>query len=163
VAGRTATGADLFSTEDIMKRFYFAGLIAVAITLSSGAFAQGDLIGMLTKELGVTTAQAQGGAGALFNLAKSQLSAADFGKVSKAFPGIDSLLKAAPQAGKDAGGAASAVASKAGGLASLADTFTKLGLKPTDVARFAPAILKHLGGTGAAGAEAVGLLSKVWK
>jgi hypothetical protein len=50
---------------------------------------------------------------------------------------------------------------EAGGLASLAGAFNKLGLKPTDTARFAPEILKFLNNKGAA--DAATLLSGVWK
>ena len=83
----------------------------------------------------------------------------DFSKVSSAVPGIDSMLKAAPAA--DSGGLAGALGAKAGGLASLAGAFSKLGLKPADVARFAPEILKFMNNKGAA--EAAKLLSGVWK
>jgi hypothetical protein len=58
-----------------------------------------ELIDQLTKSLGVNETQAQGGAGLLFNLAKSKLGAGDFSKVSAAVPGMDSLLSAAPAGG----------------------------------------------------------------
>ena len=63
---------------------------------ASAKAANPELVGMITKEVGVTQAQAEGGAGALLGLAKSRLSADEFGKVSAAIPGTDALLKAAP-------------------------------------------------------------------
>src|SRR5215472_10412335 len=47
-----------------------------------------ELVGALTKQLSVTPSQATGGAGALFGLAKSRLSAADFSKISAVVPGM---------------------------------------------------------------------------
>jgi hypothetical protein len=55
-----------------------------------------QFVGQLTKQLSITCPQARGGAGALFALAKSRLSADEFGKVSAAVPGMNGLLKAAP-------------------------------------------------------------------
>ena len=43
-----------------------------------------ELIDQLTKSLGVSENQAQGGAGLLFKLAKDKLGAGDFSKISAA-------------------------------------------------------------------------------
>ena len=59
---------------------------------------QGSLTDTLVKKLGVTSEQAQGGAGALFQLAKGKLDAGQFAELSKAVPEMDSLLSAAPKA-----------------------------------------------------------------
>src|SRR5215813_10730752 len=56
-----------------------------------------ELVGQLTKELSITPEQATGGAGALFGLAKTRLKPAEFSQVSKAVPGMDGLLNAAPK------------------------------------------------------------------
>jgi hypothetical protein len=74
-----------------------------------------ELVETLTKEVGVTPAQAEGGADALLGLAKSKLSADEFTKVSSAIPGTDALLKAAPAAAAGTGGALGSVAGAAGG------------------------------------------------
>src|SRR5262245_22847960 len=84
-----------------------------------------ELVGNLAKELSATPQQAEGAAGALFDVAKSRLSPGDWGKVSQAVPGIDGLLKAAP-----ALGAASGALGKTGGLGNATAAFQKLGLKP---------------------------------
>ncbi|HWC04624.1 MAG TPA: DUF2780 domain-containing protein [Methylomirabilota bacterium] len=143
-----------------MKRLFFvATILGLALAATSAAFAQeNELVGTLTKNLGVTKAQAEGGTGALLALAKSKLSVNDFSKVSSAVPGTDALLKSAPAV--DSSGLAG-LASKAGGLASLASSFNNLGLNPGDAARFAPEILKFLNNKGAA--EAAKLLAGVWK
>lgn len=124
-----------------------------------------ELVGLITKEVGVTPAQAEGGAGALLGLAKSRLSAEEFGKVSSAIPGTEALLAAAPAVGGAAGGAAGALGSMAGagagGLASLAGSFSKLGLKPDAAAKMAPVLLKYVNGKGAS--EAASLLGRALK
>ena len=63
---------------------------------ATAAKASPELIGALSKEIGATPEQAAGAAGALFNVAKSKLSADQFAQVSKAVPGMSSLLSAAP-------------------------------------------------------------------
>ena len=63
-----------------------------------------ELIEQLTKNLGVTEAQAKGGAGLLFKHAKGKLGGADFSKVSAAVPGVDDLISAAPATGGGASG-----------------------------------------------------------
>jgi hypothetical protein len=55
-----------------------------------------ELVGQLTKGLTITRPQARGGAGTLFALAKTRLSAEEFSKVSAAVPGMNGLLKTAP-------------------------------------------------------------------
>ena len=45
-----------------------------------------ELINQLTQQLSVTPKQAAGGAGTLFGLAKSNLSANDFGKIAAVVP-----------------------------------------------------------------------------
>ena len=117
-----------------------------------------ELIGLLSKEAGVTPAQAEGGAGALLGLAKSRLKPEEFSEVSAAVPGADALLKAAPAMGGAAGAMGLA---GAGGLASLAGSFSKLGIKPEAAAKMAPTLIKYVNGKGAA--NAAGLLTKVLK
>ena len=55
-----------------------------------------ELVGRLTRELGVTPKQAQGGAGSILKLAGGNLSTADFAKVTSAIPDASSLISAAP-------------------------------------------------------------------
>ena len=74
--------------------FMSGAVTPFAVDLSNTA--NPELIGQLTKTLNITPAQASGGAGALFGLAKGRLSAADFSKVAANVPGMESLIKSAP-------------------------------------------------------------------
>lgn len=122
-----------------------------------------ELVGQLVSELGVTPSQAQGTAGALFGVAKSRLSAADFAKVAGAVPNMEGLLAAAPAAGAQAG-AIEALAGKAGGMGSMAaaaGALSKLGLKPDTIAKAAPTLVKAVQSKG--GAEVGALLAGALK
>ena len=127
-----------------------------------------ELVGQLTQQLGVTNAQATGGAGAIFGLAKSKLSPENFSKLSAAVPGMGGFLKAAPAAGQAGQGGSSPMGSlgsmvpgKAGGLASLAGSFNSLGMSPSMVSKFAPVLQNYVGAKG--GASTASLLSGVLK
>ena len=104
-----------------------------------------ELVGNLAKELGATPQQAEGAAGALFDVAKSRLSPGDWGKVSGAVPGMDGLLKAAPALG------AASMLSKAGGLGNATAAFQKLGLKPEMVMKAIPILTQYVTKSGGAG------------
>jgi hypothetical protein len=113
-----------------------------------------DLVNALSKEIGSTPEQAAGAAGALFSVAKSRLKADEFSQVSKAVPGMDSLLKAAPAAALGAVGTSgqlSQMAGSAAGLASAASAFSKLGLKPEMVAKAVPVLTSFVSKSGGAG------------
>lgn len=120
-----------------------------------------ELVQMLTKTLGVTSEQASGGAGALFNLAKSQLKSEDFSKVAAVVPGMDDLLKAAPKADGMASSLGSMVPGSAGGMGAVLDQFKALGLSSDMVGKFAPAITKFVETKG--GSTLSSLLASVWK
>jgi hypothetical protein len=122
-----------------------------------------ELVGELTKQLSITPAQATGGAGALFGLAKTRLAPADFGKVSAVVPGMSGFLKAAPSVGSHSGGIpgisslSSALPGGASGLASTAQSFQKLGLSPSMVGKFVPVLTQFVQSKG--GASVSSLLS----
>src|SRR5512136_1877707 len=120
-----------------------------------------ELIDQLTKNLGVSEAQAQGGAGLLFKLAKDKLGAGDFAKVSSAVPGMDSLLAAAPDSGGGILGGLGKVFGGGGRVAGLAGGFSKLGLDSGMIGKFIPIILQFEQGKGGDGAKA--LLENVLK
>jgi hypothetical protein len=125
-----------------------------------------ELIGQLTKGLSVTPTQAKGGAGALFSLAKTRLSADEFSKVAAAVPGMSGLLKAAPAAGESSE-LSSLEGSLPGGLgslgtmASVAGSFHKLGLSPEMAAKFLPVMMKFVESKG--GLSTASLLEKALK
>ena len=122
-----------------------------------------ELVGKLTKELKVTPEQATGGAGALFGLAKSRLKPEEFSQVSKAVPGMDGFLKAAPKqsSGSPLGSLSSSLPGEAGGLASVAGSFKSLGLSPNMVSKFVPVLTQFVQSKG--GAKAGSLLAGALK
>ena len=132
----------------------------LAAGLAEAAKASPDLVGALSKELGSSPGQAAGAAGALFGLAKSRLKPQEFGQISKAVPGMDSLLRAASGAAVGTSGLGQ-MAGSAAGLASMASAFSKLGLKPEMVAKAIPVLTQFVGKTG--GANVAGLLAGVLK
>ena len=118
----------------------------------AAAKASPELVSALSKEIGATPEQAAGAAGALFNVAKSKLSAAQFAQVSKAVPGMSSLLSAAPALTGATGtaGAISQATGGASGLASAASAFSKLGLSPDMVGKAVPVLTNFVTTSGGA-------------
>jgi hypothetical protein len=108
-----------------------------------------DLIDQLTKELGIGTPQAEGGAAVLFKAARDKLGAAEFDRLLGGVPGLHDLLQKAPGAGSSGlggllGGLAGAMGGNAGLIATIVGGFGKLGLKPEDARKFAPVIMSFL-------------------
>ena len=107
-----------------------------------------ELIDMLVKQLGVSGAQAEGGAAVLFKAAKDKLGAAEFDKLLGSMPGLGDLLSKAPVAGGGLGGLLGGLAGAVGGNAKLISTimggFSKLGLTVEDAKRFAPVVMNFL-------------------
>jgi hypothetical protein len=137
-----------------------------AADAAAAAKASPALVSALSKELGATPEQAAGAAGSLFGVAKSRLKADEFSQVSKAVPGMDALLKAAPAAGGGGAlggvtGALSSLGGSAGGLSSAMNAFSKLGLKPEMVAKAVPILTSFVSKSG--GANVGSLLAGVLK
>ena len=108
-----------------------------------------ELIDMLTKNLDISGAQAEGGAAVLFKAAKDKMGAEEFGKLLGSVPGLGDLMKKAPSSGGSGfgamlGGLANAVGGNAGLIATILSGFGQLGLKPDDAKKFAPVILDFL-------------------
>jgi hypothetical protein len=115
---------------------------------AAAAKASPDLVNALSKELGSSPEQAAGAAGALFGVAKSRLKADEFSQISKAVPGMDSLLKAAPALG---GAIGTSGLGQMAGLASAASAFSTLGLKPEMVTKAIPVLTSFVSKSGGAG------------
>jgi len=118
---------------------------------------QGSLTDTLVKKLGITSEQAQGGAGALFQLAKGKLDAGQFAELSKAVPEMNSLLNAVPKQSGALSGLAGSVSSALGdssntygNLAGLASTFKTLNLSPDMVDEFVPVVVDYVRTKGGA-------------
>jgi hypothetical protein len=117
-----------------------------------GTGASSSLPATLTKQLGVTEGQAAGGTGAILAFAQQRLAAGDFDMIAKAIPGSDKYLGVAKQL---LGGAN--ISDKAG----LQSAFSKLGMTPDMVSKFAPIVTDYVGKAG--GEQARGLLAAVLK
>lgn len=133
-----------------------------AVPAIPGIPAGGGLTELLVQKLGVSQTQATGGAGSIFQFAKSQMQAAAFSKLSNSVPGMQGLLAAAPvvqpSSGSGLGGLAGRLAGltghsggAAGNLLGLASSFNQLGLSPSMMQRFVPIVLQYVQGSGGAG------------
>ena len=141
-----------------------ATLVCLAAPLSAAQAQMAGLISSLTQQLDVTPKQAEGGAGAMFGYAKSNLSAQDFGTVSSSLPGVEALIAKAPQVAAPKSGGGSSLMGSVGsllgtagkGLTSadqLSQSFSSLGLAPAMIQQFAPIVMQYaeqVGGPGVA-------------
>jgi Protein of unknown function VcgC/VcgE (DUF2780) len=125
------------------------------------------LTGLLMQQLGVTQSQAEGGAGAIFQLAKSKMQGAAFAGLSNSVPGMQGLLAGAPVANPAGGGGLGGIAGgleslagnsggTAGNLVGLASSFQQLGLSPSMVQKFVPLVVQYVRGNG--GSAVAGVL-----
>ena len=147
---------------------FTATSLCICILAATPAHAQStssssDLVGQLSKGLSITPAQAKGGAGTLFSLAKSRLSAADFSKVSSAVPGMSGLLKAAPSTSQSSGlgDLENSLPGGMGKAAEVGEAFQKLGLSPETATKFVPIMTKFVESKG--GSSTASLLEKALK
>jgi hypothetical protein len=126
-----------------------------------------ELIEQLVKNLGVSEDAAKGGSGLIFKMAQEKLGSGDFSKVADALPGIDGLMKSAPESGGMLGGIGKLASGLGGGagqlgsLASLAGGFSKLGLDSGMIGKFIPIILSFAQSKG--GDVVMKLLQKALK
>ncbi|MBT1445231.1 DUF2780 domain-containing protein [Shewanella sp. JM162201] len=158
-----ANAADLGSLAGETLRQVGASQIAPATQAAQAATAQsGDLLGNLMA-LGLNQNQAQGGMGALLQLAKGNLSGNEFTSLTSAIPGADAMLGAVPKL--DSGSGMSGLLSKAGGLgnslqgsAMVYDAFAKLGISKELAMPMVDVAKNYLQASGGEGT--VGLLTK---
>lgn len=151
----------------------------------SAAASAGGLTELLVGKLGVTQPQAVGGAGSIFQLAKKQMTAGNFAKLSGVVPGMSKYLAAAPatstaatgsgtgafagaaakalggSSGLDGtsplGGQAAVVGGKLATLQQLAPAFEQLGMKQKLIGKFVPVVVDYVQQQG--GASMAQLLS----
>ena len=122
----TALAADPINTDSLLS--------------SAKSAAPGSLTGLLSKNLGVTQNQAEGGVGSMLKLAQEKLSAGDFDMVAKAVPGAQKYLDKAKSLGAYTG----AVNNAAG----LNGALAKLGIPPETAAKFMPMVTNYVGKVG---------------
>ena len=108
-----------------------------------------ELIDQLTKNLGISGSQAEGGAAVLFKAAKEKLGGEEFNQLLGGIPGLGDLMKKAPATGGGGlggmlGSLAGAMGGNAGLIATIVGGFGKLGLKAEDAKKFVPVMLAFL-------------------
>jgi Protein of unknown function VcgC/VcgE (DUF2780) len=121
---------------------------------TSSASQAGSLTDLLVKKTGVTAAQAEGGAGTLFQMAKSKMQSAAFSKLEQSVPGMQGLLSTASAIkqpsllGSASSGLSSVTGGTAGNLVSLASAFQQQGMSPQMVQQFIPIIVDYVKSSG---------------
>jgi hypothetical protein len=111
-----------------------------------------DLIQSLTRQLGVSDAQARGGTAALFKAAQERLGKGEFDQLLGGLPGIGQVLNSAPPSSTSGGllGGLASMAAKVGGssdMAQAAKVFaaaSSLGLSKDSILQFVPIILNYV-------------------
>jgi len=128
-----------------------AGSDCATAGLPSGVTSN-PLVGALTSGLGVSSEQAVGGTGAMMGLAQSKLSPEQFGSITSAVPGLGDVTQAAgPLLGS----------SSLSSLAGVQGAFSKLGMSPETVGKFAPIIGDAI--SKGAGPQVAGLFTNLFK
>ena len=114
------------------------------------AIQPGSLAELLVQRTGVTGAQAQGGAGALFQIAKQAMPADSFAQLEQSVPGMQGMLGAAPAPSQQGGlaGQLGAIAGTSGGTAgnllSVVSAFQQQGMSPAMVQQFIPVVIDYV-------------------
>jgi hypothetical protein len=143
------------------RRILLIGLSLLSLTLAESAAAQlpsmpalsNPLLGQLTKSLGVTADQAEGGVGSILTLAREKLVAGDFDKIASVIPGASKYMEKAKSLG--------AVTGPIGNALGLNSALGKLGISPATAAKFVPQVTKYVGMVG--GKDVGALLSSALK
>lgn len=117
----------------------------------AAATTSNPLTDILSSQLGVTSEQAAGGAGALLSLASSQLSGDQASELSKMIPGGDALNAAIPPG----------LSGMMSNIDTINQVFSALGMDASMVSQFIPVVMQFLGDQGAS-AGLMDALGKVW-
>ena len=120
----------------------FSMLLMFSIVLN--AQNTSDLIKQIMNSADVNKDQAEGGAGALFDMAKENMSLEDFSKVSEVVPNMDGLLDAVPDLGGSKMGMLGSATQQLAGSTKVLAVFDKLGISQDKVALFTPVIAKYV-------------------
>jgi hypothetical protein len=117
----------------------------------------GSLTDLLTRQTGVAPAQAEKGAGALLQLAKSRMQDTMFSKLTESVPELKGLVAAAPllQQSSSLGGLAGAASSLTGGSTAanalgVVSVFQQQGMSPKMIQQFVPIVVDYVKTKGGA-------------
>ncbi len=131
-----------------MKKFIsvlfvvLASIIFTSCTSSLGDIGKTMALVNSLEKIGISPDAAIGGIGGILSLAQGKLDPADLSKVMSAFPDSKNIMKEAKKLG----------VGNVTDMTDLGKTFSKLGLKPTDVTKMIPAVTKYVGSNGGSGA-----------
>lgn len=131
-----------------MKKFksvlfvVLASIIFTSCTSSLGDIGKTMALVNSLEKIGISSDAAIGGIGGILSLAQGKLNPADLSKVMSAFPDSKNIMKEAKKLG----------VGNVTNMADLGKTFSKLGMKPTDVVKFIPEVTKYVGSNGGSGA-----------
>ncbi len=98
----------------------------------------------------MTQAQAQGGAGALFQIAKSKMHAGSFSQLEQSVPDMHGMLGTVPALSQQSGlaGQLSSLAGASGGTAgsliAAASAFQQQGMSPAMIQKFIPVLVDYV-------------------
>lgn len=113
----------------------------------------GELTNLLVQRLGVTPAQAKGGAGALLQIAKTRMNPQAFAQLSQQVPDVQQLISSVPALQQQSGlvGLAGKLANLSGdnsisNLVTAVSIFKQLGMKPETIQKFAPVVVDYVRG-----------------
>ncbi|HCK42324.1 MAG: hypothetical protein CMJ72_11955 [Planctomycetaceae bacterium] len=105
-----------------------------------------EIVEYLVEELGVSTRQAQGGAGLLLEFTQQRLDSEDFIRVANCLPAISDIIGKAPKIQyrppRPLREKFSSLFGGLGGLAGLAETFERLGCDKVMIRKFVDAIIR---------------------
>jgi hypothetical protein len=145
------------------RRILLIGLSLVSLMLAGTASSQtlsssldalsNPLMGKLTKSLGVTQDQAEGGVGSILTLAQEKLAKGDFDKIAALIPGASGYLDKAKSLGAVAGPLLNGTG--------LNGALGKLGIDAATAAKFIPTVTKFVSKAG--GSKLGGLLTNALK
>jgi hypothetical protein len=125
------------------RTFNAAGLVLVglvAFAFTSTASAQIDPYEMLSKTLGMSKEQMEGGIGSVLTLAQEKLVKGDFDKIAAAIPGASKYLDQAKKLG--------AVTGPLNNLQGLNGALGKLGIDEATASKFIPAVTEVVSKAG---------------
>jgi hypothetical protein len=124
---------------------------AASAASAAKAVQPGSLAELLMQRTGVTAAQAQGGAGALFQVAKSKMQPDAFAQLEQTVPGMNEMLSAVPAQTQPSGGLAGRLSSiagasggTAGNLVAVVSAFQQQGMSPAMVQQFVPVVVDYV-------------------
>ncbi len=111
----------------------------------------GSLTELLVNKVGVTQAQAEGGAGALFQAAKTKMKPESFAELEQSVPGIQSMLAKVPVQPANLGALAGGLSSlkgitgnSSGELLAAAYAFKQQGMSPSMIQQFIPVVVEYV-------------------